>query len=91
MSKFQKGTKRPAKAGRRAGTPNKLTQSVKEAFEAAFNDLQSDEANSLLQWAKQNPTDFYKLAAKLIPLQLTGKDGERLFPEWLTSKVAGDK
>jgi len=75
------------KGGRTKGTQNKLTQSVKDAFEAAFSDLQGDENNSLLAWAKKNPTDFYKLAAKLIPLQVTGKDGERLFPDWLTSNV----
>lgn len=31
-------------------------------------------------WAKDNLTDFYKLYARLIPVetQVTGKDGERL-------------
>lgn len=53
--------------GSRKGIPNKLTKSVKEAFEIAFNELQSDEKSNLLSWAKENTTDFYKLAAKLIP------------------------
>jgi len=53
--------------GSRKGRPNKLTKSVKEAFEIAFNELQGDSEANLTNWAKENPTEFYKLAAKLIP------------------------
>jgi len=53
--------------GSRKGSPNKLTKSVKEAFEIAFNELQEDKEAKLTNWAKENPTEFYKLAAKLIP------------------------
>ena len=53
--------------GSRKGSPNKLTKSVKEAFEIAFNELQGDSEANLANWAKENPTEFYKLAAKLIP------------------------
>jgi len=53
--------------GSRLGSPNKLTKSVKEAFEIAFNELQGDENANLATWAKENTTEFYKLAAKLIP------------------------
>lgn len=53
--------------GSRKGSPNKLTKSVKEAFEIAFNELQSDKNANLATWAKENTTDFYRLAAKLIP------------------------
>ena len=51
----------------RKGSPNKLTKSVKEAFEIAFNELQGDSEANLANWAKENTTEFYKLAAKLIP------------------------
>lgn len=51
--------------GRVAGTPNKFTSSVKEAFGEAFNMLGGAEA--LFKWAQRNQTDFYKLASKLIP------------------------
>lgn len=51
--------------GRVAGTPNKLTQTVKEAFGDAFEMLGGAEA--LFKWAQRNQTDFYKLASKLIP------------------------
>lgn len=46
---------------------NKFTASVKDAVKAAFDELQSDPGANLAAWAKANPTDFYKLAAKLIP------------------------
>jgi hypothetical protein len=53
--------------GSRKGSPNKLTKSVKEAFEIAFSELQGDSEANLANWAKENTTEFYKLAAKLIP------------------------
>lgn len=65
-----KGTKPPnAGKGRKAGVPNKLTKSVKDAFQHVFNDLQKDpeQPYALGQWAQAQPDEFYKLAAKLIP------------------------
>ena len=56
--------------GSRKGSPNKLTKSVKEVFEIAFNELQSDKNANLATWAKENTTDFYRLAAKLIPTDI---------------------
>lgn len=53
--------------GRKAGTPNKITAKVRESFETAFSMLQQDRSANLLTWARSNPTEFYKLAAKLIP------------------------
>ena len=61
------GKGQPRTGGRVAGTPNKFTRTVREAFEHAFGNLQEDPAVKLEAWAKQNPTEFYKLAAKLIP------------------------
>lgn len=54
-------------AGRAKGTPNKLTQTVKDVFTNVFTELQEHPEVKLLEWAKLNPTDFYKLSAKLIP------------------------
>lgn len=56
--------------GRPKGTPNKLTKTVKEAFEIAFQDLQNEPGAKLSDWAKGNPTDFYRIASKLIPNEL---------------------
>jgi tartrate dehydratase alpha subunit/fumarate hydratase class I-like protein len=57
--------------GSRLGKQNKLTKSVKEAFEIAFNQLQDDSDANLAEWAKNNTTEFYKLAAKLIPTSVS--------------------
>lgn len=68
--------------GSRKGKPNKLTKSVKEAFEIAFNQLQGDANANLATWAKQNTTEFYKLAAKLIPTSVNADlttQGEKLW------------
>lgn len=53
--------------GRQAGTQNKLTKTVKEVFTTVFTNLQEDSEVNLMEWGKKNPTDFYKLCAKLIP------------------------
>jgi hypothetical protein len=57
--------------GRPVG-PNKLTKTVKETVLAVFNNLQEDPEANLLKWAKGEPTEFYKIAAKLIPTEITG-------------------
>lgn len=64
--------------GRKKGTPNKVTASVRETFQEAFVALQNDDHANLLTWARGQPTEFYKLASKLIPIatEVTGKDGE---------------
>ena len=56
--------------GRPAGVENKLTQSVKAAFQAAFDELGG--AEGLAEWAQENKTDFYKLYARLIPVDVGG-------------------
>jgi hypothetical protein len=35
-----------------------------------FDDLQADPKANLLSWGKENPTEFYKIAAKLIPTEV---------------------
>jgi hypothetical protein len=67
---FVKGVKRPNQ-GKRG--PSKLTQTVKEAFEIAFQELQKAPGARLADWAKDNPTDFYRIAAKLIPQATTAE------------------
>lgn len=57
--------------GRKPGSQNKFTRSVKEAFGEAFELLGG--AKALYAWAKENPTDFYKLASKLIPVDANVK------------------
>jgi hypothetical protein len=58
--------------GRQKGTPNKLSTTVKDNFIAVFADLNGQDLMHMKEWAKENPTQFYNLYAKLLPLQLAG-------------------
>lgn len=71
---FAKGLPRPANAGRRKGTPNRTTASVKAALVEAFNELGGVAA--LVKWGKKNPALFYPLWAKLLPQEVK-VDGEK--------------
>ncbi len=64
--------------GRPKGAKNKLTKSAKDAFQHAFDTLGGPDA--LTAWAAANPSDFYKLYARLIPTEthIAGGDGEQL-------------
>lgn len=62
---FEKGN-----PGKPAGAVNKTTKLVKEVFAEAFAELQNDPSVKLVVWGKENPTEFYKLASKLIPTDL---------------------
>jgi hypothetical protein len=64
--------------GRKKGELNKLTRSAKEAFQFAFDKIGG--AENLAIWATENTTEFYKLFARLIPVeqQISGKDGKEL-------------
>ena len=64
--------------GRKKGVPNRLTKSAKEAFACAFTGLGG--ARRLQAWAEENQTEFYRLYARLIPVeqQVTGADGSPL-------------
>lgn len=64
--------------GRPKGSPNKVTSSMKQAIAEAFEQLGG--TNRMVQWALEDPkhlTEFYKLAARLIPVetQVTGSNG----------------
>lgn len=63
---FEKGKSGNPK-GKPRGAVNKLNKAIKLAIQETLNDLQEDPKNNLLAWAKKNPGEFYKLAAKLIP------------------------
>lgn len=62
---FKKG-----EGGRPNGATNRLTKTVKEVVLDTFNRLQEDKQNNLFAFAKDNPTEFYKIAAKLIPTDI---------------------
>lgn len=64
----------PKTGGRVAGTPNKLTKSAREAFQLAFEGMGGQQG--LIAWALLNATEFYKLYARLIPVEHVGEGGE---------------
>lgn len=57
--------------GRPPGVPNKTTANVKAALEEAFERMGG--VPKLTEWADENPTEFYKLYAKLLPVHLQGE------------------
>jgi hypothetical protein len=71
---FEKGNK--LGPGRPPGLLNKTTKTIKQVFEEVFVNLQNDPAAKLETWAKANPTEFYKIAIRLIPTQFLPADQE---------------
>jgi len=68
-----KGTPGP---GRPKGVPNKVTANVRAALEAS---LGPDGGLSFFKRLRvKYPEEYSRLVGKLLPLQLTGKDGDSL-------------
>lgn len=68
---FKKGN--PGGPGRRPGVRNKWNRIAKDAFIDAFEDLGG--IDGLVEWGRENPTEFYKLFSKLIPIAVGGEPG----------------
>lgn len=65
--------------GRQKGTPNRTTRqmlTVRDAFKAAFDRMGG--ADALYAWGTANPTEFFKLAARLIPVEIAGSKDQPL-------------
>ena len=56
---FKKGIKKVSGSGRKKGSQNKLTTTVKDCVLSVFNQLQSDPRHNLLQFAKGNRIKAY--------------------------------
>lgn len=83
---FKKG-----EGGRPKGAVNKVTRTVKDALHAAFEELQNDPKVKLVEWGKANPTEFYKLAAKLIPTEITATVDTNTIKEIIIEPVSKAK
>lgn len=59
--------------GRPKGARNKTTHSVVSNVLAVFDMIGGREA--MAEWATANKTEFYKLYARALPLQVTGQNG----------------
>lgn len=65
---FEKG--KPKTGGRRPGSVNRFTGTFRDAVQTVYNDLGGHAA--FQKWAKSNPTEYYRIASKLIPLEIKG-------------------
>ena len=57
--------------GRQAGTPNRITAAFKDAVRFVYDDIGGNTA--FAAWARENPTEFYKIAARLIPTEIAAR------------------
>jgi len=62
--------------GRQVGTPNKVTTIFKDAVRTVYEDIGGHTA--FAEWAKEHPTDFYRIAARLIPTETASKEDTNL-------------
>lgn len=76
---MENNTPPAAGKGRPKGSVNKTTALMKDAITAVYADLQGEcperDNGHFFNWALAYPTEFYKLASKLIPIQVGGEDG----------------
>jgi len=85
MAKFEKGN-----AGKPKGAKNKVTKTFKGILQYVLTELQDDPKNNMLRWAQENPTEFYKIASKLIPTELQ-VDGDLTVRQWSVVITDGNK
>lgn len=64
--------------GRQKGTPNKTTLAVKEALSQCFDEMGG--IQSLRDWGKENPTEFYKLWVKMLPTEIKAEVSAEIEP-----------
>lgn len=70
--------KRVKTGGRSAGTPNKITRTIKEGFILAFE--LTGGAKELAEWAKRSDANrraFYAICGRFIPIDITS-NGESI-------------
>lgn len=69
MAGRPKGT--PKTGGRKKGTPNKTTATIKDAITQAFDGIGG--VRALIAWGTANPGLFFPLWARLAPAELNVK------------------
>lgn len=65
----------------RKGIPNKVTAELKDMILQALDEAGGVEY--LVSVAKKNPQSFLMLVGKVLPMQITGKDGKDLNVTWV--------
>lgn len=71
---FQRG--KPKTGGRQPGSPNQLTGAFREAVLHVYKGLGGHAA--FLAWAQENLTEYYRIAARLIPVELHHEEDRTL-------------
>jgi hypothetical protein len=68
---FERG--KPKTGGRLPGVANKFTGAFREAVQIVYNRLGGHTA--FLEWARDNPSEYYRIAARLIPGEMQEGNG----------------
>jgi hypothetical protein len=68
---FERG--KPKTGGRLPGVSNKFTGAFREAVQIVYTRLGGHAA--FLEWARENRTEYYKIAARLIPGEMQEDNG----------------
>lgn len=68
--------RRKKTGGRRAGTPNRYTGAFREAVTIVYSEMGGHEA--FTRWAKRNKTEFYRIASRLIPVEIKDTSDQRI-------------
>ena len=58
--------------GRQKGSLNRVTTAFKDAVRIDYEDIGGHSA--FAAWARENPTEFYKIAARLIPTEIAVRE-----------------
>jgi len=58
----------PRVGGRQKGSVNRITRAFKDAVRVVYDDIGGHAA--FAAWARENPGDFYRIAARLIPSEV---------------------
>lgn len=75
--------------GRQKGTPNKQTKEVKQNIIEAFDKLGG--VAGFVKWGRENPTEFYRIYSKLIPVDMQSSDGSMSGPTTITIIRPGEE
>lgn len=68
---FEKG--KPKTGGRLPGVSNKFSGAFREAVQIVYNRLGGHTA--FLEWARENQTEYYRIASRLIPGEMQEDNG----------------
>jgi hypothetical protein len=83
-----KGSGKTPGSGRKKGSGNKDTKAIRDMIVGALSDVGGQEY--LARQAEENPVAFMGLVAKVLPMQLTGPNGEefsgKIFVEFIDGR-----